>query len=86
MPKISEFFGIAIYMFHREHLPPHFHATYGGEEALISIEDLTLLSGKLPPRVMGMVIEWGSLHQTELKRVWAQAEAHKPLDRIEPLI
>jgi hypothetical protein len=25
MPRISEFFGIAIYMYYRDHAPPHFH-------------------------------------------------------------
>ena len=34
VPKISEFFGIAIYVYWREHGPPPFHAVYGGEEAL----------------------------------------------------
>ena len=29
MPRIAEFYGIAIYMYHREHGVPHFHALYG---------------------------------------------------------
>jgi len=85
MPKISEFFGISIYMYYREHLPPHFHAIYGDDEALIMIDNLSVLSGRLPPRVMGMVMEWASLHQEELRHVWEQAKSHKPLDKIEPL-
>lgn len=32
MPKISEFFGISIYVYYREHFPAHFHALYGGHE------------------------------------------------------
>ncbi|MDX1621000.1 MAG: aspartate carbamoyltransferase catalytic subunit, partial [Nitriliruptorales bacterium] len=39
--KLSEFFGISIYMYWGDHGPPHFHARYGGEKASISIEDLT---------------------------------------------
>ncbi len=35
MPTISQFFGIVIQMFWREHAPPHFHALYGEFEALI---------------------------------------------------
>lgn len=58
MPKISEFFGIAIYVYYREHVPPHFHALYGGQEALVTIEHLSVLAGSLPPRAMGMVMEW----------------------------
>jgi len=28
MPAISQFFGIVIRMFWRQHAPPHFHALY----------------------------------------------------------
>ncbi len=85
MPRISEFFGIVIYMYWRDHGPPHFHAIYAGEEALISIDDLSVLEGKLSPRALGLVIEWASLHQAELRAVWKQAEALEPLSKIEPL-
>jgi hypothetical protein len=85
MPRISEFFGIAIYVYHREHLPPHFHAIYGGDEAQVAIDDLSIMSGSLPPRALGLVVEWATLHRDELRRVWKQALAHEPLSRIEPL-
>jgi len=35
MPEISRFFGIVIKMFFDDHNPPHFHAEYGGDLALI---------------------------------------------------
>ncbi|MFO7675012.1 MAG: DUF4160 domain-containing protein [bacterium] len=50
MPKISEFYGIAIYVYYREHLPPHFHARYGDGEVLVAIEDLSVLRGRIAPR------------------------------------
>ena len=31
VPRISEFYGIVIAMYYREHGMPHFHATYAGE-------------------------------------------------------
>jgi len=37
MPRISRFYGILIYMYYRDHPPPHFHALYGDHEALIDI-------------------------------------------------
>ncbi len=40
MPTISQFFGIVIQMFWREHAPPHFHALYGEHEAQIDIRTL----------------------------------------------
>jgi hypothetical protein len=37
MPRVSEFYGIAIYLYYRDHVPPHFHAIYGEFEAEIEI-------------------------------------------------
>ena len=37
MPRISQFYGILIYMYYRDHAPPHFHAIYGDDEALVDI-------------------------------------------------
>lgn len=79
MPEISRFYGIVIRMFYDDHNPPHFHAFYGDDEAWININTLALLHGSLPSRALGMVIEWASLHQDELRRNWALlAEAQKP--------
>jgi hypothetical protein len=63
MPQISYFLGVIIRMFYRDHNPPHFHAFYGDFEALIDIEKNELISGQLPPRVLGLVTEWAALHQ-----------------------
>jgi len=64
LPKLSEFFGIAIYMYWGNHGPPHFHARYGGEKASIAIGDLSVLAGSLPPRALGLVVEWGAFIET----------------------
>ena len=45
VPRISDFYGIAIYMDYRDHAPPHFHAIYGESEATISIETAEVLEG-----------------------------------------
>ena len=57
MPEISRFFGIVIKMFYDDHNPPHFHAEYGGDVALIDIRSLAVFSENLPPRVTSLVIE-----------------------------
>ena len=85
MPKLSEFFGIAIYMYWGDHGPPHFHARYGGEKASITIEDLSILAGGLSPRALGLVVEWAALHREELESAWRKASDNEPLDPIEPL-
>ena len=35
MPEISRFYGIVIRMYGLDHAPPHMHAVYGEQEALI---------------------------------------------------
>ncbi len=85
MPEISRFFGIVIKMFFDDHNPPHFHAQYGDHEALIDIRGLSLFAGHLPPRVMGIVVEWATLHQQELLDDWQRAQAQQPLQKIAPL-
>ena len=62
MPEISRFFGIIIAMNYNDHVPPHFHARYGGQKAIVAIQTLALLRGRLPPRAFGLVIEWATLH------------------------
>ena len=85
MPEISRFFGIIVAMFYNDHTPAHFHARYGGERAIFSIESLMVLEGKLSPRVLGLVMEWAALHQGELMEDWNLARAQAPLKPIEPL-
>lgn len=85
MPEISRFYGIVIKMFFDDHLPPHFHAQYGNSEVLVNINTLAVIAGGLPPRAMGLVMEWAYLHQQELKADWNKAVGLKPLDKIDPL-
>ena len=85
MPEICRFLGIIIAMYYDEHIPPHFNARYGESKAEIDINTLSLLAGKLPPRAMGLVIEWASRHQAELLADWELARQHAELKKIEPL-
>ncbi|MBI2204055.1 MAG: DUF4160 domain-containing protein [Candidatus Rokubacteria bacterium] len=85
MPRISEFYGIVIYMYYRDHGVPHFHAIYGGQEAVISIQSLRVLEGRLPPRALALVRTWGKLHRDALEHDWELARTNRPLQRIRPL-
>lgn len=85
MPRICEFYGIAIYMYvGREHPPPHFHAIYGEHEAQVGF-DGRVINGSLTARATRLVAEWARLHGDELERNWARAMAHESLATIEPL-
>ena len=85
MPEISRFYGIVIKMYFADHAPPHFHAEYAEFEARIAIETLAVLSGNLPGRAMGLVVEWATLHRQELQAQWQRASALQALTRIDPL-
>lgn len=58
MPPISRFFGIVIAMFYADHNPPHFHARYGDQEAVVEIDTLALVAGELSPKARALVVEW----------------------------
>jgi len=51
----------------------------------MTIDSLLLLDGHLPPRALGLVAEWGALHQDELRDDWSPAEQLAPLKKIKPL-
>lgn len=85
MPRISEFYGIAIYMYYRDHAPPHFHAIYGASEAEIEIETAEMIAGHLPRRAAALVKDWAVSHQAELRVNWELARASQPLNPIDPL-
>lgn len=85
MPEISRFFGIVIAMFYDDHNPPHFRARYGRYKAAIKIVDFSVLEGSLPPRAMGLVMEWDVIHRDELLKDWEAAQEKKPLLPIKPL-
>lgn len=40
MPEITRFYGIIIKLFFGDHPPPHFHAVYGENNGLFSIQPL----------------------------------------------
>lgn len=85
MPRISTFYGIAIYMYYRDHAPPHFHAIYGEFEAVVAIETAEVFEGRLPRRARSLVSEWATAHREELRGAWDLARASQPLPAIPGL-
>ena len=85
MPRISYFYGIAIYIYYSDENPPHFHARYGEHEARIVIATGAVLSGWLPRRAARLVSEWAEEHRDELRGCWERAIAGEAPGSIEPL-
>lgn len=85
MPELSRFYGVRITMNFVDHAPPHFHATYGDDEAQVEIASGEVIGGSLPRRAAGMVKEWANLHRAELEANWKRREKAMPLSKIAPL-
>ena len=84
MPEISRFLGIVVYMYHRDHAPPHFHASYG-EHNVVMLIGSGQVSGLFPPRALRLLREWYHLHRFELRANWELAARMQPLRAIDPL-
>ena len=85
MPIISQFYGVTIRMFYKDHAPPHFHAEYSEHELIIGVAPITILEGRAPSRVRSMVLEWAALHQPELLDNWQRCRRHEQPAAVEPL-
>ena len=86
MPELSRFYGIIIYMFAKDHNPPHFHAKYGEFIGIIAIKTGELIEGELPRRALRLVQDWAELHRRELLTNWEAAQSDNPeFKRIDPL-
>ncbi|MEO5341261.1 MAG: DUF4160 domain-containing protein [Magnetococcus sp. MYC-9] len=86
MPEVSRFLGIFIFMYFNDHDPPHFHVQYNEFRAVIDIDTLALSDGKLPGRVLGLVVEWAELHREELLSNWCSLRVDGSFRKIEPLV
>jgi hypothetical protein len=85
MPIISEFFGIKIMMFWREHLPPHFHAEYWDFSCRIDIINGAVMEGMFPGSKLKLLLAWCELHRQELLDNWEKARQHGEISKIDPL-
>ena len=85
MPRLCEFYGIAIYMYFLDHNPPHFHAIYAEHEALVRIDTGEVIRGQLPTTARRLVEQWRQLHVDDLTANWARAQEPAALSGIEPL-
>jgi len=85
MPELTRFYGIIIRMFYGDHLPPHFHAVYQGEEVQVNIETLEVMEGSISRRSLALVLEWAVQHRDELRRAWDLASRNREPGKIAPL-
>ncbi|MCX6584100.1 MAG: DUF4160 domain-containing protein [Candidatus Aminicenantes bacterium] len=86
MPEISRFLGIIIFMYFNDHEPPHFHARYNEFRGKLTINELQLIEGRLPKRILALVLEWANNHRAELLENWETLKKEGKYKRIKPLV
>lgn len=84
MPRLSEFFGIIIYIRFLDHNPPHFHAEYQNDKVTIEIEN-GKVKGEMSERALRLILEWLGIHRDEIKQAWYKAANGDDPGTIEPL-
>ena len=88
MPIISMFYGIVVMMYYfddRRHHQPHIHVECGGEEAVVSIPDGTVIEGSIKSAKLRLVQAWIEIHQDDLMADWRLAISGQAVFKIEPL-
>ena len=87
MPTISMFYGIIIRMYcaPKEHNPPHIHVYYQDYKAIVNINEVELVDGKLPKNKQRIVLAWVELRKEELLANWELAQNGELPFKIEPL-
>lgn len=85
MPTISMFRGIKVFINYKDHMPPHFHAQYGADQVIVSINEIDVLEGNLPKKQLQMLLGWAAFHQSELLENWELAVNRQQPFPIEPL-
>ncbi len=69
----------------KKHNRPHIHAQYGEFEAVISIDEGSILAGDIPTSRIRLVQAWIEIHKDELMADWQLAVEGQQLFKIEPL-
>jgi hypothetical protein len=85
VPIISEFFGIKVLMYWNDHLPPHFHAEYGGNRIIVDILNGVVIKGIFPFKQLKMILAWCEIHREELMQNWERGKEHLEFQKIDPL-
>lgn len=80
----TQYYWLKYYMFN-DHVPPHFHAQYNGNQALIDIINCRVLKGYLPKRQLKLVLAWAEIHKDELMQNWELTNSGQPVYKIAPL-
>jgi len=83
VPTVATVEGVKIQFYPDDHPPPHFHAEFAEYRAKFDIADLTVIKGFLPIAKHRAVVQWASLRQDDLSKIFARAIAKERLEKLK---
>lgn len=87
MPRISEFFGIVVYMYWfdtNNHKSPHIHVRFQNQWSVFDLEG-NLLEGAISNRARRLTEDFIIERKQELKEAWKKAIEGKDLPWVKPI-
>jgi len=67
------------------HHQPHFHAYYGNEVVIVSLDPIEVIAGTLPRRQLRLVMAWAEIHAEALLDDWRLLQDGRVPRPIAPL-
>ena len=83
MPVVAIVDGVKIMFYANEHPPAHFHAKIAEFQAVVDIDSVTIVAGRLPPAQTRSVLAWAASRQDRLRQTFVSAMAHERVGPIE---
>jgi hypothetical protein len=83
VPVVAIVDGVKIMLYANEHPPADFHAKIAEFQAVVDIDSLTIVAGRLPPAQARSVLAWAATRQDRLRQAFVAAMAHEKVGPIE---
>jgi len=77
--KLHRIGKLIIRVYANDHPPPHFHAIAPDFEALIEIETLTIMYGRLSPQARKAVMAWALPNRAAIAAEWNRINPRFPI-------
>ena len=82
MSAIDIIRGILIYMYGKDHNPPHLHIKDGGNWFVITIKD-RMVEGKGSAKTIKIVNEYIDQHEMRLLELWEKAQRGERIEKVQ---
>ena len=82
MPTVAVVDGIKVLVYGNDHGLPHFHVLAAEYRAVIDIETMELIRGRLPRAKLRKVLVWAESRRAGLLEAWDLARSGQPVKRV----